>query len=70
LCRTDVIDPEHERPFGDAMLPAGTEAFCLCPRKLSGLAAQIKNLCFEYRRHQRNPRFSEFCTFDCAFAAP
>ena len=40
------------------------------PRKLSGLAAQIKNLCFEYRRHQRNPRFSEFCTFDCAFAAP
>jgi hypothetical protein len=40
------------------------------PRKLSGLAARIKNLCFEYRRHQRNPRFAEFCTFDCAFAAP
>jgi hypothetical protein len=65
-----LTDPEHERRFDEAMLPGGTEPFYLYPRKLSGLAAQIKNLCPEYRRHQRNPRFPELGTFDCAFAAP
>jgi hypothetical protein len=65
-----LTDPEHERRFGEAMLPGGTEPFSLCPRKLSGLAAQIKIYVPNIGDIRRNPRFSEFCTFDCAFAAP
>jgi hypothetical protein len=37
-----VTDPEHARPFGDAMLPAGTEAFCLCPESFRGWPHGLK----------------------------
>jgi hypothetical protein len=54
-CRRNVTDPEHERPFGKAMLPGGTEALCLCPESLR-LAAQIKNL-FRTSATSAYPRF-------------
>jgi hypothetical protein len=68
-CRRNVTDPEHERPFGKAMLPGGTEALCLCPESLRGWPHRLK-ICSEHRRHQRIRGFPEFCTFGCAFAAP
>jgi hypothetical protein len=37
-----VTDPEHERLFGEAMLPGGTEAFCLCPESFQGWPHRLK----------------------------
>jgi hypothetical protein len=37
-----VTNPEDERPFGKAMLPAGTEAFCLCPESFRGWPHGLK----------------------------
>jgi hypothetical protein len=41
-CRRNVTDPEHERPFGKAMLPAGTKAFCLCSESFRGWPHRLK----------------------------
>jgi hypothetical protein len=54
-----VTDPEHERPFAEAMLPGGTEAFCLCPESFRRWPHRLKIYV---------PNIGD--TFDCAFAAP
>jgi hypothetical protein len=37
-----VTNPEHERPFGKAMLPGGTKAFCLCSESFRGWPHRLK----------------------------
>jgi hypothetical protein len=64
-----VTNPEHERPFGKAMLPDGTKAFCLCSESFRSWPRRLKIYVPNIGRHQRNPRFPELGTFDCAFAA-
>jgi hypothetical protein len=64
-----VTDPEHERPFGEAILPGGTEAFCLWPEAF-GAGPTDQKIYVRISAASGNLRFSEFWTFDCTFAAP